>query len=173
MGLIPSIPSLPTNVEIIIIVMALAYTGISIAAQRLLSNPKRMREIQSKVQALQKELNSMMKSNAPQEELMKKQREIMPLLGEQMKSSMKPMIVIFPLLILTYYVVIPHMPLLSKYVSASKSLFFILVFIIGIITAIVIFIYDRKMLKEEREFRKDEKIIDQKYSGNNGPQNNQ
>ncbi|MGI0100706.1 MAG: EMC3/TMCO1 family protein [Candidatus Micrarchaeaceae archaeon] len=147
MGLIPV---LPPNVEIIIIVMAVAYTAISIAAQRLLTNPKRMREIQAKVQSVQKEMNELLKNKAPQEHLSAKQKEIMPLLGEQMKSSIKPMLVIFPLLLLTYYVIIPNIPIIkSNDISGSKGLFFIVVFALGIVSAIVILVYDRKKSKEE------------------------
>ncbi len=144
------IPILPTNVEIIIIVMAIAYTIISIAVQRLLTNPKRMRQIQAKVQLLQKEMNEMMKNKAPNEQLMQKQKEFMPLMGEQMKSSMKPMLVILPLLMLTYYVIIPNMPMISSsYIASSKTLFFIVVFAVGMVAAIVIMVYDRKKMKEK------------------------
>lgn len=178
MGLIPS---LPTNVTIVIIVMALVYTGVSVAVQRLLGNPKRLREIQAKVQVIQKEMNAMIKSKAAPEELMKKQKEIMPLMGEQMKYSMKPMIVIFPLLIIMYYVIIPHMPLFSQDLAASKSMFFIVVLIVGLITAGIIMVYDRKMIKQEMVYMKDQKVIEteekyeQKYQNTSEtpPQNNQ
>ena len=147
MGLIPV---LPQNIEIIIIAMAVAYTAVSVAAQRLLTNPKKMREIQIRVQAMQKEMNEMMKRNAPQEELMKKQGEFMPLLGEQMKGSMKPMLVIFPLLLLTYYVVIPHLPFTSSSnLGSIKSLFFIIVLILGFASAGVVLLYDRQKSKQE------------------------
>jgi uncharacterized membrane protein (DUF106 family) len=147
MGLIPV---LPTNIEIAMIVLAVAYTAVTVAVQRLLSNPKRMREIQAKVQVMQKEMNEMMKRNAPQEELAKKQREVMPLLGEQMKNSMKPMLIIFPLLILTYYVIIPHLPFISSdYVTKSKNFFFVVVLIVGFVAAAVILVYDRIKTKQE------------------------
>ena len=165
MGLIPV---LPTNVEILLIVIAVAYTAVSVAAQRLLSNPKKMREIQARVQIMQKEMNAMLKSNAPQEELMKKQKEFMPLLGEQMKNSMKPMLVILPLLLLLYYFIIPHIPIIaSNNIKSSKTFFFIAVFGLGIVSAIVVLLYDRKKTKQEM------KEMENAYSANNGPQNNQ
>ena len=104
------IPTLPFNLEIIVIVMAVAYTCISILAQRKLSNPRRMREIQTQVKNMQKEMTAMMKNNATQDQLTAKQKEFMPLMGEQMKYSMKPMLVIFPLLLITYYVIMPILP---------------------------------------------------------------
>lgn len=162
------LPVLPTNVEIIIIVIAVVYTAVSIAAQRLLANPKRMREIQAKVQAMQKEMNDMLKRNVPQEELAKKQKEFMPLLGEQMKNSMKPMLVIFPLLLLTYYVIIPNLPsVASNDIGGSKSLFFMIVFVLGIISAIVILVYDRHKTKQEKKLKEN---LD---SANQSSQNNQ
>jgi uncharacterized membrane protein (DUF106 family) len=148
MGLLPV---LPFNVELIIIVMALVYTGISILAQRKLSNPKRMREIQYKVKIIQKDMNDMIKNKAPQEQLMAKQKEFMPLMGEQMKSSMKPMLVILPLLLITYYLILPALPIGASNLSGSKELFFIIVFAVGIVVAIIIMVYDRKQAKKEQK----------------------
>ena len=143
------IPSLPQNIEILMVVMAIIYTSISIAAQRLLANTKRMREIQAKVQVMQKDMNAMLKRNAPQEELMAKQKEFMPLIGEQMKNSMKPMLVILPLLFITYYLIIPHLPIAQSYLGPAKEFFFVVVFSIGIIAAIGVLVYDRKLIKKE------------------------
>jgi len=165
------IPSLPENIEILMIVMAIIYTSISLAAQRLLANPKRMREIQAKVQVLQKDMNKMLKTNAPQEQLMAKQKEFMPLIGEQMKNSMKPMLVILPLLLITYYLIIPHLPIESTLIGPAKEFFFVVVFSIGIIAAIGILIYDRKLIKKEvkqiEEAAKDEGIIEERAASAN------
>jgi uncharacterized membrane protein (DUF106 family) len=144
------LPVLPGNVEVIIVGIAIAYTAVSILAQRLLTNPKRMREIQYKVKIMQKDMNEMMKNKASQEELMAKQKEFMPLMGEQMKNSMKPMLVILPLLIITYYLILPSLPIGASNLSGSKELFFIIVFGLGIGAAIVIMLYDRGKSKKER-----------------------
>jgi len=143
------LPVLPINVEIMIIVIAVAYTAISILAQRKLTNPKRMREIQYKAKVMQKEMNEMLKNKAPQEELMAKQKEFMPLMGEQLKSSMKPMLVILPLLLIVYYVIMPVLPLGAGNLTGSKELFFIVVFGLGIVSAIVILLYDKGKTKKE------------------------
>ncbi len=120
MGLLPV---LPLNVELIVVGMAVAYTLISIFAQRKLTNPKRMREIQYKAKMMQKEMNEMMKNKASQEELMAKQKEFMPLMGEQMKNSMKPMLVILPLLLIVYYVIMPVLPLGAGNLNRIKGAF--------------------------------------------------
>jgi uncharacterized membrane protein (DUF106 family) len=144
------LPVLPGSVEIIIIGIAIAYTAVSILAQRLLTNPKRMREIQYKVKLMQKDMNDLMKNKASQEELMAKQKEFMPLMGEQMKNSMKPMLVILPLLIITYYLILPSLPIGASNLSGSKELFFIIVFGLGIGAAVIIMLYDRGKSKKER-----------------------
>jgi uncharacterized membrane protein (DUF106 family) len=132
-----------------VIVIAVVYTAVSILAQRKLSNPKRMREIQYKAKMMQKEMNEMLKNKAPQEQLMAKQKEFMPLMGEQLKSSMKPMMVILPLLLVVYYVLMPVLPLGAGNLNSSKELFFIVVFALGIVSAIVIMVYDRAKTKKE------------------------
>ncbi len=148
------LPVLPVNVEIMVIVIAVVYTVVSVLAQRKLSNPKRMREIQYKAKMMQKEMNEMLKNKAPQEELMAKQKEFMPLMGEQLKSSMKPMLVILPLLLIVYYVLMPVLPLGAGNLNGSKELFFIVVFGLGIISAIVIMLYDRAKTKKELAVQK-------------------
>jgi len=143
------LPVLPINVEILIIIIAVAYTVTSIFVQRKLSNPKRMREIQYKTKLMQKEMNEMLKNKASQEQLMAKQKEFMPLMGEQMKNSMKPMLVILPLLLIIYYVIMPALPIFSSNLGGSKLLFFIAIFVLGIVSSIIIFIYDRGKTKKE------------------------
>jgi uncharacterized membrane protein (DUF106 family) len=168
------IPVLPENIEILIVVMAIIYTSISIAAQRLLANTKRMRQIQAKVMVMQKEMGEMLKRNAPAEELAAKQKEFMPLIGEQMKNSMKPMMVILPLLLITYYLVIPNLPISSALLGGSKELFFILVFGIGMVAAIAILIYDRIMIKKETKILQEAADREKQLEGASakGPQQN-
>lgn len=165
------IPSLPQNIMLLMIGMAIVYTTISLVAQRKLANPKRMREIQAKVQVLQKDMNKMLKTNAPQDQLMAKQKEFMPLIGEQMKNSMKPMLVILPLLLITYYLVIPHLPIQAALIGPAKEFFFVVVFSIGIVAAIGILIYDRKLIKKEvhqiEEAAKDEGILEERAAAAN------
>ena len=148
-------PALPHNVEIIIITIAIVYTIVSIVIQRKLSNPKRMGEIQAKIQSVQKEMNAMIKEKASQEQMMAKQKEVMPLMGESMKYSMKPMIVILPMLIITYYLIIPALPFGASNVSGIKTTFFYTVLILGLISAGFVMLYDRKKAKEEAKLLQD------------------
>ncbi len=149
---------MPPLIALSIIAIGVAYALFSVILQRKLVDPKRMREIQSKVNQLSKELNAMINSNASKEEISKKQSELMPLMGENMKKQFKPMIIILPIFFLVYDVLLGAlyggvandtinflMPL------NYKGLFFATVLILGFISSIVILLYDRKKIKEEQK----------------------
>ncbi|OJI07026.1 membrane protein insertase, YidC/Oxa1 family [Candidatus Micrarchaeum sp.] len=151
---------MPMGTVIIIIAIGIAYVAFSTFAQRKVGNPKKMRELQQRMNALSKELNQLVKSNAPKEEIAKKQSELMPLMSENMKTSIKPMLVILPVFFLLYYLVLPTTfhSIANEYVLFLGSMklnylgvFFACVFILGIATSIIIMIYDRKKTKLERQ----------------------
>ena len=76
----------------------------------------------------------------------------MPLLGESMKSSIKPMFVILPMFLIVYYVLIPNVPFPATATPKSiQSFFFIVVFIVGIVSAVVLMIYDKQHDQEGGE----------------------
>jgi uncharacterized membrane protein (DUF106 family) len=150
MGLIPTF-TLTQSQEIIIIVIAVAYALFAVVLQRKLSNAKRLREIQAHITKTTKEMNLMIKNKAPESEIMAKQKEMMPLLGESMRSSLKPMFVILPMFLIVYYLLIPNLPLGGTPPATPKSIqsfFFIVVFIVGIISAIGLMIYDKQATKK-------------------------
>lgn len=153
MGLIPAIV-LPFNIEIMIIVIAVAYTIGSLTMQRKLSHPKKQRDLQARLNALSKELNAMVKAKAPQDQIMAKQKELMPLMSASMRTQFKPMLVILPLFFIVYYGLLPwfagSLGLTTSGVSDVKLLFFITVFVLGIISSVVVLLYDRKKSKQER-----------------------
>lgn len=154
MGLIPAI-ILPFNIEIIIIAIAVTYAIGSLAMQRKLSHPKKQRDLQARLNALSKELNAMVKAKAPQEQIMAKQKELMPLMSASMKTQFKPMLVILPLFFIVYYAFLPwfagSMGLGSTTnVGMVKTLFFIVVFVLGIVSSVVVLLYDRKKAKQEQ-----------------------
>ena len=93
---------MPMGTVIIIIAIGIAYVAFSTFAQRKVGNPKKMRELQQRMNALSKELNQLVKSNATKEEIAKKQSELMPLMSENMKTSIKPMLVILPVFFRVY-----------------------------------------------------------------------
>jgi uncharacterized membrane protein (DUF106 family) len=143
----------------IIVALAIGYAAFSIFIQRKLSNPKRIREIQRKVNENQKKLNEMIKSGAPKEAIQAKQKDLMPNMSEMMKYQIKPMLVILPSFVLLYWILLPN---LISSLGASKStinfilpnvtyqsFFIILEFIIGIAVSIVVMVYDRRKGKQE------------------------
>lgn len=143
--------SLPLGAELVIIAIGVAYTLVSVFLQRKLSNPRRVRDIQAKLKRLTSELNALVKSNAPKEEIAARQGEMMPLMGESMRTQIKPMLVILPLFLVLYYVMLPVLPLgFDAAKSSVQLLFFITVFILGLISSAVILIYDRAKTKREQ-----------------------
>ncbi len=148
MGLIPTFIMTQPQ-EAIIIVIAILYVMLSVAIQRKLSNAKRLREIQAKISEVTKEMNQMMKAKAPEAQIAAKQKEMMPLLGESMRSSLKPTFVIIPLFLIVYYVLVPMLPLGAPSTPKSiQQLFFITVFILGIVSAVILMIYDKQQTKK-------------------------
>lgn len=140
--------SLPFGAEIVIITIGIAYTLASVFLQRKLANPRRMREVQARVKQLTSEMNALAKSNATKEQIAAKQSEIMPLMGESMRTSIKPMLVVLPMFLVLYYVMLPALPLGAA--KSVQSLFFITVFVLGLIASAAILVYDRAKMKKEQ-----------------------
>jgi uncharacterized membrane protein (DUF106 family) len=163
MGFIP-IPNygLTGGTEAIILVIAVAYAILTILFQRKITNVKRMREIQARISRVSAEMKELTKRNASQQELMSKQKEIMPLMGESMRSSIKPMLVILPIFLLMYYVLLPNLPISAGNPKGVQGFFFMVVFIVGIVLAAALMIIDRRATKAvEKELAS---------NGNAGPQ---
>jgi uncharacterized membrane protein (DUF106 family) len=162
--------SLPFGAEIIIIALSLVYTVVVVLLQRKLSNPKRAREVQSEIKRLTNELNALVRSNASKELQAAKQSEVMKLMGESMRSMIKPMIVIGPAFLIIYYVMLPALPLGAGVVEKSvQSLFFYTVLVMGLISSAVILLYDRKMIKKEQQkLKDDEKDLQEAEKGDLG-----
>ena len=152
--------AMPFTTMAIIIAIGLAYIAFSTFAQRKVGNPRRMRELQKRMNDLSKELNALIKAHAPQEEISKKQSELMPLMSENMKVSIKPMLVILPVFFALYYLLLPmafgsmaneYVMFLGSFKLNYQGVFFACVFIIGIITSISIVIYDRVKMRKESQ----------------------
>ncbi len=156
----PSGP-IPTNWVLYIFLTGVAYTLIAAGVQRKLSNPKRTRELQDQIKVLSKEMNLLMKNNAPKEEIEKKQGDLMPLMRESMTLNMKATLILIPSFLVVYYVLIPwaygwlgHDTLsfvIGNYnISLMyKGLFFVTVFVLGLVTSMSILLYDRKRAKAD------------------------
>ncbi len=146
---------MPINAEIWIVVIALAYTIISVILQRTLTNPKKTREIQRRMKEISQELNDLVKRNAEQETIRAKQAELMPLMSKSMMSSFKPMFAILPIFLVLYYWLVPHLLVFMPQVFASTSktavsgLFFMSVFVLGLASSFVVLAYDKKKASDE------------------------
>lgn len=149
------------NVEVPIIMIAVAYIIGTLVIQRKAADTKKMRSVQLQIQEITKQLNEMIKNKVPNDEISKKQKEVMPLVTSSLKMQLKPMFIIFPLFMLVYYVMLPH--LFGQYSKDTITLFsfqlnylmffFAIVFLLGIISSIGILIYDKKQAaKEKTEF---------------------
>ncbi len=153
MGLIP-VFTLTQTQEVIIAILAVIYALVSVAVQRKLSNAKRLREIQAHISKVTKEMNLMMKEKKPDAEIQAKQKEIMPLLSESMRSSLKPMFVILPMFLIVYYVLVPMIPFPAPATPKNiQQFFFVAVFISGIVSAIGLMIYDKYQTKREETWQ--------------------
>ncbi len=150
---------IPINSTIIeILVVAVIYISIAITAQRKLSNVAAVYEIQDQMQQKSRELSEMAKSNADKALLMQKQQEISQLLGQSMKNSFKPMLVVLPMFFLTYYVLLPagfanapfpQFSILSVNMT-YQNLFFYTVFILGLVISISLSFRDKANLRKSR-----------------------
>ena len=156
---------MPINVALIIVGIAILDVAMSTVIQRTLGNPKKARSIQRKLNRINIEMREMIKNKAPQEHIMAKQKEMMPHFNESMKNSMKPMIVIFPVLLAIYYLLIGvYLSSWQKYVinfifpMGYKELFIAVVFILGLVVGITIALYDRK--KSRMEAMEEEALSD-------------
>lgn len=146
---------MPTNVALAIVLMGLAYTILSITVQRRLSSPKKMRELQAKINVLTTEINEMTKRK---EDTTAKQQEIMPLMGQTMKMQLKSTAVLIPTFFIVYYGLLPL--LFFSFASTNldfifeltyQNVFFATVFILGIVLSLVLLQIDKMKLKKEKQ----------------------
>jgi len=157
---------MPWWIAFAIVAFGFAEVVLSVVIQRKLSNPKRARELQAKMKRLSKELQEL-SSSGSKEVLTAKQNEIMALMKENMGMMIKPMLVALPLFFILYYVVLPAgfggfagetftfiVPL------NYTGLFFVTVLICGIISSLIITVYDRKKMREESLLFENQKFND-------------
>lgn len=146
---------IPTPIVLAIVGLGLFEVFLSILAQRKLTNPKRMRQLQNRMKVVTKEMQELGNS-ASKEVLLEKQNEVMKLMRENMGMMIKPMLVALPLFFILYYVILPAG--FNAYAGQTfqfvvpltyKEVFFVTVLICGLITSIIITVYDRKKMKEE------------------------
>jgi uncharacterized membrane protein (DUF106 family) len=153
MGL--SVVSLPLGAELTVIIIGVVYTIASVLLQRKLTNPKRMRELQAQIKKLTNELNALVKNNASKELQTAKQSEVMKLMGESMRASFKPMFVALPMFVLLFYFLLPALPLgTAGSGKSAQTVFFYTALGMGLLSTLIITLYDRKMIKKEEQLLK-------------------
>ncbi|MCL5239619.1 MAG: EMC3/TMCO1 family protein [Candidatus Marsarchaeota archaeon] len=139
-------------------IIAVIYVFFSVGVQRKLVDMKHMQEVQEVIKQKSKELNEMAKNKESQEKLMAKQKEVTSLLGQSMRSQLKPMFVVLPIFFVVYYLVFPAVfpstlkvtvPLIS--VTLGYQTYFIAVaFVLGLALSGGLMLRDRLRLAKEK-----------------------
>ena len=149
-----TIPPLPVEIVVLMLIIGVAYAAFSIFLQRKLINQKRIRELQLKVKELTKEMQEMAKRK---EDITAKQGELMPLMNESMKHQFKAMFVILPIFFIVYYVLLPNAfgafngQVYNFFVPLSyTNIFFIAAFVAGMALSFGMQIRDRRKAKAEQ-----------------------
>jgi uncharacterized membrane protein (DUF106 family) len=138
--------------------IAAVYALFVILLQRKLINIDRMYELRAKMNDKTTGLTNLIKSNAPKEEISQKQKELMDISTQSMKQQLKPLVVVFPLFLMLYYVALPHVfnmtstLTLASFTISYSEFFVILLFVIGLIFSTSFSIYDRKRLSHKYNF---------------------
>jgi uncharacterized membrane protein (DUF106 family) len=146
---------MPFNIALAILLLGIGYATFALKVQRTLTSPKKTREIQQKIKVLTKELNEMAKRN---EDITEKQKELMPLLNESMKTQMKGMFVILPVFFLVYYAMLPMVfnPIAQEAFTifsiplAYGTLFIVGAVIFGLVLGLFVSMLDRKKAKQDQ-----------------------
>jgi uncharacterized membrane protein (DUF106 family) len=136
-------------------VAAVMYALFSVTVQRKLGNIKRVRELQATMKAKMDEYKQKIKNNAATEELSVIQKDLGSISTEMMKHQMKPMIVIFPLFIVVFYLILPALFPLTQTISvfsftlSYRTTFIIIAAVLGVTLSSSLMIYDKKKYKAQ------------------------
>jgi uncharacterized membrane protein (DUF106 family) len=147
-------PTIILEITLIAVVYALSV----VLLQRKLTNIDRMYEIRARMNDKTKRLTNLVKNNASKEEISQEQKELMDISTESMKLQLKPLLVVFPMFLLLYYVLLPKFFNMSTTLSIDSftlsyhTFFVILLFVIGLIFSTSFSIYDRKRLGHKYNF---------------------
>jgi uncharacterized membrane protein (DUF106 family) len=142
---------LPLDIAIIVMLIGIAYAGLVVVLQRKLVNQNRMRELQQKIKLITKEMQEMAKRK---EDASAKQKELMPLMNESMKSQFKSMFVVLPIFFVLYYVLIPNIfsafngDVYNFFVPLTyANIFFVAAFASGLVLSLAVQLLYRKQAK--------------------------
>ncbi|MDE1828118.1 MAG: DUF106 domain-containing protein [Candidatus Micrarchaeota archaeon] len=141
-----------------IIIIGVAYALLAVTVQRKLSNMKKMYETQDIIKQKSNELMELTKKGVTDKALLDaKQKEVMAMVSQSMKSQLKPMFVVFPLFLIVYYWALPAGigPLAGTQTFTSfnldyKTLFIVVTFIVGLSVSMVLMQLDKRSMKKEK-----------------------
>ncbi len=133
-----------------IAVIAVLYVLLSVSIQRKLGNIKRIKEIKKEMNMHMADLKKA-GSTMSKDEFAAKQKRITTLASESMRHQIKPTFIVLPIFFLLFYVVLPYLFPASttpqiKVLSYSLTygqFFIAIAFVVGILSTILIGIYDR------------------------------
>ncbi|MGC8479682.1 MAG: EMC3/TMCO1 family protein [Candidatus Micrarchaeia archaeon] len=148
------------NIFLIELVTAgIFYAIFAIIVQRRLSNIDKMYELRAKMNKSTKELMELTKSNATKDKISTKQKELTDASMSSMKLQMKPMLIIFPIFAVVYYLLVPMgfsksgiLVNLLGFTLNYQLLFIVVTFVSGICLSIIFSLRDRKRLKDKYNF---------------------
>jgi uncharacterized membrane protein (DUF106 family) len=134
-----------------LVILAVCYAILSVVIQRKVGNMKRVRELQAGMKEKMNEYKAKIKNNAATDELAVIQKDLGAISSEMMKHQLKPMLALFPLLILVYYYLLPnYFPTTGNAVqilsfSLSYRITFIIVAaVLGIALSSSLMLYDKR-----------------------------
>lgn len=148
------VADITTTIEITVI--AIIYVIFIVGVQRKLVDQKHMYEVQEIVKAKSKELSDLAKTNADRDQLLAKQKEITSLLGESMRSQLKPTFVVLPTFLIVYYLLFPAIypadpsVLVMGFSMDYRTYFVALAFVLGLILSFGLMARDRWKMKKEK-----------------------
>jgi len=154
---------MPLYAELVVIAIGVLDVIVSIYLQRkVFIDEEKMYRSQMKMKKFQSDMKEMVKNKASQEELMNKQKEMMPLMSENMSFSIKSAIPSLILFFAIYDLILPYIykAIAPNYIDATvyfimplnyHTLFWATILILGIVGAIYMAIRDRKNIKKLAE----------------------
>lgn len=135
--------------------VAIVYTLLAILIQRKIGNPRKVSELQAKMNGKLKEYKEKSKAGSVvKEEIDAIQKELGAISSELMRHQMKPMIVSLAFVALVLYVLLPALiaqqpqtvSLFSMTLS-DRTAFILIALVVGMPISIYLLINDRKRLK--------------------------
>jgi len=146
------------DLSIQIILIAIGYSIFSILIQRIMLNQSRLQSAQIKTKQLSKEMDDLIVAGASNEKIDDKRKEVMKIFREMTKMQMKPIIIVFIVFGLLYYLGLPFLfgtptQTFTSYKINYQTLFIFTALIASISISVPLLILNRRKSKTVPEFR--------------------